>query len=143
MFKFNPISALESLRLQQPFPEGEYEFVTEMCEPKTSDNGNNMIVAHITIFSPSGKGLSIKDCLLHEHEQMKYKWRQYCESVGLTQQYESGEINLDAMRGVHGKCIIKHEKEKNGDRMFCKIKSYVKPSENKTEEHPFNDDITF
>lgn len=143
MFKFNPISAEESLRMQQPFPEGEYEFVADICEQKMSQGGNNMIIAHITIYSPNGKSLSLKDYMLPEHEQMRYRWRQFCESVGLTSQYESGEINLDSIRGMHGRCMIKHEKEQNGERMFCKVKSYLKPSENKTEDHPFNDDIAF
>lgn len=143
MFKFNPITALESLRLQQPFPEGEYEFVTDMCEQKISQGGNNMIIVNITIYSSNGRSLSLKDYILPEHEQMRYKWRQFCESINFTSQYESGEINLESMRGVHGKCIIKHEKEPNGERMFCKIKSYLKPSEIKNKEPVFNDDVPF
>lgn len=143
MFKFNPISALEALRMQQPFQEGEYEFCVMLCESKLSQSGNSMIVAHVDIFSMDGKSLSIKDYILPEHPQMGFKWRDFCVSIGLEKEYESGGIVLDALKGSHGKCIIKHEKEKNGDRMFCKIKSYLKPSEIKTEEHPFNDDITF
>lgn len=143
MFKFNPITAEESLRMQQPFQEGEYEFCVTLCESKLSQSGNNMIVVFISIFSMDGKSLSIKDYILPEHAQMGFKWREFCVAIGLEKEYESGTIDLEAIKGCHGTCLIKHEKEKNGDRMFCKIKSYVKPSENKIEEHPFNDDIAF
>jgi hypothetical protein len=144
MFKFDPISAQEAQTLQQPFGEGEYDFIVDMCEQKTSQGGNNMIVAHITIFSPENRSLPIKDYILPEHSQMKYKWRQFCESVNLASQYESGTIILESMRGLHGRCFIKHEKERDGDRLFCKVKYYIAFDPNRKITAPvFNDDIAF
>ena len=145
MLNFHPMNAVEYAAIQNPFPEGEYEFVTEMCESKLSSSGNTMVVVHITIFSKeNNRSMIIKDYILPDHEQMKFRLRQFCESINLEKEYESGKLSLDSMKGKNGRCFIKREKEKDGDRTFCKVKSYIKYNPDAKISIPvFDDDITF
>lgn len=142
MLNFNPMTNEEYESIQNPFPEGEYEFITEMCESKVSSTGNTMLVAYINIFSPlNNRSMMIKDYILPDHPQMKFRLKQFCESISLEKEYESGKLDLESMRGKGGKCWIRREKEKDGDRTFCKIKSYTKCDLSTDKE--FDDDITF
>lgn len=145
MLRFTPMSDEQYYSSQNPFPEGECEFIVEICEPKVSAGGNQMVVPHISLFSPNSRlSIIIKDYILIDHPTMGFRLRQFYESIDLLEDYKRGEIDLEKTKRRNGRCVIKHEKEKDGNRLFCKVKSYLKYDPNLKISAPvFDDDISF
>lgn len=111
IFKINPMSAEEAYQAKKAskpkdpvFPKGEYEFKVHSAEAAVSNAGNQMIRVTIRLEAfQDGKPISnlTNDWLLLEGKTA-YKLRHFCESIGMGEDYEKGEIDIESMKGRRG-----------------------------------------
>lgn len=90
------------------FPKGDYDFEVIKAHDKTSMSGNDMIELELDIFDSNGNKCRVYDYLL---EKIAYKLKHFCDSVGLTTEYEKGTLVADMCLNRNGKCRvdIKHD----------------------------------
>ena len=111
--KFTPRTEREVSRI---FEKGDYKFNVLSAEEKKSKTGNEMIhlklnVEHNEI---SGKN-TIVDCyLLSGHPSFEHLIRHFCYSVGLENEYESGNILPEFCVDKFGIVRLSIEEDKTG-----------------------------
>lgn len=138
---FKPKSEAE-LNSFEIFPKGEYDFNVVKAVEKISKAGNQMIELELDIYAPNGSKARVFDYLL---ENVAYKLKHFCESVGLHDEYEDGNITTDMCRNRAGKCtiIVKQDKtgeypDKNEVKDYCKQSIPTDPLDDiNQEEIPF------
>ncbi len=96
-------SELSSMNL---LDAGIYKYEVVEAEERLSSKGNEMIVVKLDIYDDSGFRRSLKDYLL---EAMAFKLRHFCESAGLLDKYNSGELTTNELVGVSGKVDIAYQ----------------------------------
>jgi len=111
ILKINPMSAEEAYRAKNEgklknhvFPKGKYEFKVYSAEAAISKTGNQMIKVTLRLEAfKDGKPISnlTNDWLLLEGKTA-YKLRNFCESIGLGDDYANGEIDTDLMKDRRG-----------------------------------------
>lgn len=116
--RFNPKSESEVQDDRyKAFEPGTYKFECERAEEKTSRNGNDMIEVRLKLFSNDGRKTNTCFDYLMPVGAMAYKFRHFCYSVGLGEQYERGEVNqfdcVDRMGQVQ---VAKGEDNKGRER---------------------------
>ena len=103
MLNFTPMTADECENALVPLPKGKYHFTTIKSEQTNSKGGNLMLVLTQEIHEPrKNLTIHIKDYLLIDHPQMKYRFRHYCESINYIKEYEDGKIQLNVLEGKWG-----------------------------------------
>lgn len=122
---------------------GIYPFQVSSATNETSKSGNEMIKLVLNIWDKDGHLHLIFDYLL---EAMGYKLRHFCETTGLIDKYEHGEINVDDCMNKQGYvelCIQEGSIKDNGARYPSRnsVKDYAKKSESKKDD--LDDDIPF
>ena len=129
----------EELNRFDVFPKGKYDFEVVKAIDETSKAGNSMIKLEIDIYAPNGNKSRVFDYLL---ESMAFKLKHFCQSVGLHDEYETGNITADVCRNRTGKCsiVVKQDKtgeypDKNEVRDYCKIEKKV--DDINSEDLPF------
>ena len=92
------------------WPRGDYDFVIEDAEQKTSNAGNEMIELTLRL-SRNGNGQSRKltDYLV---AQRAGKLRNCCAACGLLEKYEAGAVNDNDFHGKKGRLKLTVEKKK-------------------------------
>lgn len=84
-------------------PVGEYDFTVVKADNKVSKNtSSEMIQLDMDVFV-DGVARPLKDWLM---EQMAYKLRHFCFSVGLGSKYEDGNLQANDCVGRSGKVKI-------------------------------------
>jgi hypothetical protein len=78
----------------EPWRAGEYDFTVQAAEETTASSGNDMIKLTLHVFNEAGRHRVIFDYLVNS-EKVQYKIRHFADAVGLTRQYESGELSED------------------------------------------------
>lgn len=131
---------LQVMTLLEP---GAYQFQVSTATNERSKSGNEMIKLTLNIWDKKGNAHFIYDYLL---EAMATKLRHFCESTGLIDKYEIGEINpIDCMnRQGYVDLIIQEGKIKNNGERYPNrnvVKDYIKKSD--TQSDDLNDDIPF
>lgn len=129
----------EELNTFEIFPKGEYDFTVVKADDGVSKVGNPMIKLALDIYAPNGKKSRVFDYLL---ESLAYKLKHFCDTVGLSQEYESGIIVSDMCINRTGRCTIgiQHDKtgeysDKNVVRDYCKAEKEI--DDINSEELPF------
>ena len=123
-----------------PFEAGEYFFEVLEAEDAVSSNGNDMIKINIKVFdNGTERTTRIYDYLL---EAMLFKVKHFCDSTGLTKQYEAGELSSDLLVGQTGKVqlIIDTYKKDGEEKTTNKVKDYVVSEAPKTLDETLSDD---
>jgi len=89
-------------------PEAEYPFEISGAEEKTSKKGNEMIELTVRVFKPDGTFELVTDYIM---EAMPYKLLHCCETTGLKDKYNSGDLTADEFicKSGHLKLIIQPE----------------------------------
>lgn len=100
--KFTPTNLL---------PAGDADFETISAEEKKSSAGNDMIVLRNAIYQGGEIKCYIFDYLL---ELVAFKLRHYCQSTGLIEKYQSGELTANDCIGKIGRCKIDIQSDKDG-----------------------------
>lgn len=124
-----------------PLPPGQYKLVVVSAIDKFSKAGNEMI--ELVLESENKRW--IYDYLIGL-ESGQWKLRRFCDSAGILEQYERGEITAADCEGqvVEAEVVLDHSEE-YGDKN--KVKTYIKrempkmavPDKNEIAE----DDIPF
>ncbi len=131
--KFEPKTREE---LSNLLPEGQYEGYVITAEEKTSKrSGNPMIVLQVEIYDTEGSKKTITDRLILI-PSMQWKLYDFCESAGLMDRYEAGELSqYDCTeKKVHCKVI---QKEAEGDYPTKnEIKTYFLPKSGNPKPAP-------
>lgn len=128
--KFNPKTEKE-IEEGNLLENGEYGFDILIAEDTYSKKGNEMIKLKLKIYA----GDSEKRLFDYLLEEMEFKLRHFCDSVGLLSEYNMGALTADMCIGRSGKCnIVKKEDKVYGLQNV--IKDYVCKTENVNEEDP-------
>ena len=110
----NVLSLMGRRERPQSFKEGEVDFIIiayEQTESKTSKNP--MIAMRFELEDEHGV---IKTCFDHFvlTENAIWKFYELGDAIGLTKDFETGEIDLDSLVGQTGKALVM--KEANADK---------------------------
>jgi hypothetical protein len=154
MFSFNPltdeqISAVQNRDLLQ---EGVYPFIVKSMEQQHSKSGNEMLKVRLAVMDPKGDERHIFDYLLAT-DQMMFKLKHFCESIGLAAKYAEGKFYPGDCIGLSGKVRIGIQKgmpKVDGSGAFPdknSVKDYIKAEEVVVKPavaaSSFDDDINF
>jgi hypothetical protein len=150
MFTFTPKSEkeLQSMNLidvgQYPFEVLAAHDKDEKGQPLISKKGNSMIKLKLKVWDINGNERVIYDYLV-AMDNMIYKIKHFCDSVGLTVQYEQGRFSAHDCLGKSGTLDIVIQKDKTGQYADKNaVKDYVVTVNSKTaqvnNEVPFDDD---
>lgn len=102
--QFTPRSEEECKRAFEPIPKGEYDFEVLESTNETSKNGNEMIKINIAIWQGEKVLCRVFDYLL---PKLEAKLRHACDSCGLLDRYQAGNIQAEDFVGRTGKVKIK------------------------------------
>lgn len=141
--RFTPKSEeeLQSMSLLEP---GIYQFQVSAATNEMSKSGNEMIKLVLSIWDKEGHVHFIFDYLL---EAMGHKLRHFCESTGLIDKYDHGEIDVTDCINRQGYVELSIQEGKlkdNGDRYPNRnsVKDYVKKSKMESA-NDLDDDVPF
>lgn len=93
------------------FP-GEYDAEVIKAEEKISAKGNDMIAIVLRVFHDGSVPVLVNDYLL---DSVPDKLKRFCESAGLINEYEAGELDADGCKGASVRVKLKIDKDKTGD----------------------------
>lgn len=156
MFSFSPktdeeINALKNeMERNKLLPDGVYPFVVKEITAQISQAGNSMLKVIISITKDHAEHL-ITDYILAT-DQMIYKLKHFCETLGLEKEYLQGSFAFLECHGNKGYAKIGTKKgDPRPDGTFFRdkniVKDYVKLEtlQQKTvvAEMPFDDTIPF
>ncbi len=90
---------------------GIYPF--EVCDAsdEISQKGADMIKLKIRVYLPDGRERIVFDYLM---EALEFKFAHFCESTGLWEKYQSGEVSADDCFGRSGEVKIYTQHDKTG-----------------------------
>lgn len=111
--KFQPKSHEEiekEAAARGPLKPGVYDFETTFAGEKLSQSGNEMIELELRVYDGDGGSRKMRDYLVST-PGMAYKLRHFCESVGLADKYECGEIQDFDLDGTTGKVRLGLERQ--------------------------------
>lgn len=152
-FAFSPKTDAEINAIQNRalLPDGIYPFIVKDFEQKMSKSGNEMLQIRIGILDTDSSERNITDYLVAT-DQMMYKLKHFCDTIGFEKEYEKGLFEPAKCVGRSGKAIIGIQKgsaKQDGSGFYpdknC-IKDYVKGDEKKVDskiDPDLNDDINF
>lgn len=133
---------LETMSLLEP---GIYPFQITSASNEVSKSGNDMLKLTVMIWGKDGSIHHIYDYLL---EAMSYKLRHFCESTGLMDKYDKGELYPADCMNAQGnlELIIQEGKAReDGSRYPSRnsVKDYIKKDDTKKKGAFKDDDIEF
>lgn len=122
-------------------PEGEYDFEVMAAEEKLSKNGNNMIEVVLNVYRADGSKFALTDFLLAT-DKMAWKLRHFCESCGILDLYEKGELQAFHCRGLAGRAkLIQQDSTDYG--LQNRVKDYVGTGAERKEVPVTEDECPF
>ncbi len=153
-FSFNPLSdeQINALQNRDLLADGIYPFTVKSIEQQESKSGNPMLKVRIGVMPKEGEERNIFDYLVST-EQMMFKIKHFCETIGLEDKYTKGNFAPIDCLNRSGKVKIGVQKggpKPDGSGFFPdknSVKDYVKLGEEVAKEakveEEFNDDIKF
>lgn len=127
-FTFTPKTE-EELTLMNLLPEGEYHFIVQRAQEKTSKNGNPMLELFLEVFSPDGDSVFVADYLV-DKKKMAWKIKHFCDSIRLEARYNQGQLDPHILAKKEGIAHIAIEKSENY-KPKNKVKDYIIKKEKK------------
>jgi hypothetical protein len=131
--RVNPIdkkSADENAPSFDPWPRGEYDFLVHESLEQESNSGNEMIKLTLHVFNRGAQRRVVFDYLVNT-EKGAWKQRHFADSIGITRQYEAGDLSPRYMTGKPGRCKLRIDQ---GDGSFAP-KNVVEDYLAKEESH--------
>lgn len=113
-FSYQPLTEQEAMKERNSFlllDDGIYEFTVAKATAKESKSGNPMIELALTVWDNLGKEHFVYDYLVGTNN-MVWKVRHFCDSIGLTKEFEDGKFNEILAQGKSGKAQIGFQKGK-------------------------------
>ncbi len=111
--RFTPKSSEELARESAArlcLPPGVYDCEVLEAEDAISKAGNEMIAMVLAVYDSEGQQRKVRDWLL---ESVAYKLRHACETFGLAEKYEAGELEAGDFIGRPGRVKLKVTKDPN------------------------------
>lgn len=146
MLTFTPKSEEELLK-DMLWPEGQYAFQVLEAQQKPSKSGNEMIVIKMILINSSNQNKTINDYLMCDLSSQLLKLRNFCHTVGLGNQFESGRLCAEDCIGKEGILELKRVGERKvGDAVYPpanNVKDYVVSQKAKSvavKQDEFKDD---
>lgn len=135
-FLFEPLTdeQIDSLNIVEP---GCYNFEVVNSLRKESKANNSMAELTLKMWDIDGKVRIVFDYLIFSKIPLNIKKvKNFCESVGLLEEYKKGCIRED-LTGLCGKCTIdiQNEKPKEGGGFYPKrniVSDYIKSNDTKS-----------
>ena len=142
--KFEPKTE-EEINTFSLCPEGEFSFEVLKAEEKMSKKGNPMIELILKIWDDNGEIHTVYDYLM---EAIVYKLKHFCDSTGLKEKYDNGELTDFDCELKTGKVKIIHQKDRNdSSKVRASVKDYIVDSsevkESPKESSIEDDDVPF
>lgn len=131
----------EEIKFLKLIPDGEYEFEVFDAIDETSKNGNEMI--HVVLLvNKNEKKYYIHDYLM-DTADMAFKLRHFCDSIGIIEDFNSGNIESNKIKSKKGiaKIIINQDKKGIYNPKNV-IRDYIVNKSIKSEDI-FNDELPF
>jgi uncharacterized protein DUF669 len=151
-FSFNPLTdeQISAIQNRDLLSDGVYPFTVKNAEQQHSKSGNPMLKITIGVLASENDERNIKDYLLAT-DQMMFKLKHFCESIGLGDKYAKGTFSETDCIGRSGKVKIgtqKGAKKEDGSGFYSdrnSVKDYVLPDslQKPLIDPDFNDDIKF
>lgn len=153
-FSFNPLSdeQINAIQNRGLLADGVYPFCVKSIEQRHSKSGNPMLQVRIGVLANADDERNIFDYLLAT-EQMMFKLKHFCESIGLEEKYAKGNFSPADCINRSGRVRIGVQKggaKEDGSGFYPdknSVKDYVKLDEKVAEiakvDPDFNDDIKF
>jgi hypothetical protein len=91
--------------------KGDYDATVLTAENDTSKAGNEMIVLQLQVFGQNGRTVPLKDWLL---PSMPMKLIRFCQSAGLMDLYNKGQLQAGDCIGRDVCVAVKVEEDKSG-----------------------------
>lgn len=154
MFSFNPLTdeQINAVQNRDLLIEDIYPFIVKSMEQQHSKSGNEMLKVRLGVMDTKGDTRYIFDYLLAT-DQMIYKLKHFCESIGLAAKYAEGKFYPQDCIGLMGKVKIGIQKgaiKEDGTGSYPdknSVKDYIKAEEKIVSvakiETDLNDDINF
>lgn len=156
MGKFKPVSAEEANKpAQNLWPKGYYDFEIAKAEDTVSKtSGKDMIKLNLKVFNSDGDYIWIFDYITFD-ESMAWKLRHCCESIGILDKYDGGELEAGDFESGAGRLELqvqvsrdpKYPDDKNSVKDYCpaeiKEEKPKKAATKKTRAEELSDDIPF
>ncbi len=135
---------------------GIYDFEVANAEDTVSKNGNEMIKLTLRVFDEHGKQYTVYDYLIGNNGFGIGRIKTFCETVGLKDSYDAGELH--SMNCVGRAAKVHLIMEKSNDPQYTdrlKVKTYLdsgvpfiktepmKIQKNNIQESIVDDDIPF
>ncbi len=102
----------EQLKAELVMPEGEYDFEVIEAVDAVSKKGNDMITVKLKVYAPDGGFRTVTDYLM---EKMAWKLRHFCETAGLMDRYEAGNLTAQNCEGRSGRVLLQVEPERKSE----------------------------
>ncbi len=115
-FSYEPMTE-EQCEKERQFPllePGIYNFTVNKAEYKRSHKGTPMIELNLTIWDEHGKEYHVFDYLIAT-PKMEWKTRHFCDSIGLTKEYDDKKFNEHLCVNRSGKAEVIFQKGKAKD----------------------------
>ena len=119
--------------------KGEYPFSVKSCKQGITKSGDyNMLTVELILLDSKGSQHPLKDWILLDCKDMAWKFRHFCATIGMLENYDAGDIDPFDIPGKNGVAKVSVEEyEDDGEiKKSNKIKDYVKPGEAKGNTSP-------
>lgn len=131
----------EEIKYLNMLPEGEYNFLVIDAIEKVSDAGNEMINLVLQV-NNNNKIYRIYDYLI-DIEKMSFKFRHCCDSLGILDKYESGNVSSKDFIDKKGRAKFIIQKDKKGIyNPKNVVKDYIVSKKDGNADF-FNDEVPF
>lgn len=127
--RVNPISAEKASEGGgfEPWPAGEYDFAVHDAADDVSSAGNEQIKLTLHVFNRDGNKRTVFD-YLGASDKAQWKVRHFADAVGLTRQYESGELEPRDIVGREGRCRLRIKPASGGYPANNEVQDYIAAS---------------
>lgn len=96
--------------LNPVLPPGDYDAEVVKAEQKESKKGNDMIAIKLRVFHDGGT-IIVDDWLL---DNVPAKLKRFCESAGLIDEYEAGELTAESCHERSVRVKLKIDRDETG-----------------------------
>jgi hypothetical protein len=118
-------------------PPGDYDFSIVKAEEKKSKAGNDMLELTLMVYDKDGTTFTQMDWIV---AAMEWKLRHFAYTIGMSNEYEAGQLDAASLQGRSGKVTLAVEKGRDDGKggLFPdknNVKDYCDPTKAKRDEN--------
>lgn len=96
---------IQEIQNRALLPEGIYPFTVKAYKPGKSKAQNDMLELLVSVVDKDGSKRNIKDFLVNS-DQMIFKIKHFCESIGFEKEYTSGKFDPEKCLNRSGRAVV-------------------------------------